>query len=154
VVDKINDNDPIKIKALLTILNALNEISDISDHKYYSHAIKINPEVDYLLQTNKAGRKFIMGQQINLIRPQLWPIILETASPWHCNNLGTGMFYLINHHESPILQHIITMQQQNHYHHGNNQTKNVSNDRQSVKLSDDNDRQLQQCTSLKIKTKK
>jgi hypothetical protein len=133
VASKIEENDPKEKSALLTILNTFTGISRVGG------IVSFPLDVEYLLRINHAGRKYISGIRYGkkyaisvtgnrsankkdsspIIKPQLWPTILERSYQQSdqigrggvYNKCATGMFYLINHEGSPILQHIISMHQ-------------------------------------------
>lgn len=142
VANKIKEDDPKEKSALMTILNTFTGISRVGGIQPYPS------EVEYLLKINHAGRKFISGrgdgntiatngatattdnsstnnddinnkQSLPIIKPQLWPTILERSYQksdeigrvGEYNKCATGIYYLINREGSPILQHIILMHQ-------------------------------------------
>ena len=119
---KIQKDDPKEEKALLTIVNAFDEICCLGT---YDDNHELYPDVEYLLRINHAGRKFITGGEERdgttandnnnsrdnnnntkplppPIKPGLsWPTILERAYEKlgkivdRKTKYATGMFYLL-----------------------------------------------------------
>ena len=137
---KIQNDDPKEKEALLTIINAFDEICCLGS---YDDDQEYSPDVEYLLRINHAGRKFITGGEerggttandnnnsrdnniINNsnrplpppIKPGLWPTILERAYEKSDKivrgntKCATGMFYLLRN--GSVLSDIIAMRQGN-----------------------------------------
>jgi hypothetical protein len=83
---------------------------------------KSNPKVEYLLQINKVKLDVNVSCDNKLNQSDLNYGLLYWKDYAHgiVIIVKMGVFYLINHDESPILQHIITMREHNHHNNNNN----------------------------------
>jgi hypothetical protein len=81
--------DPMEIAALVTLLDTFNGISNLGSHCFDG---KYEPEIEYALRINQAGRKELMGggrssrgalnadnEDKPIMNRALWPLILERA---------------------------------------------------------------------------
>ena len=132
VLEKIKNNDPHEIAALLKILSRFQRIRQIQELPS-STVNGCGPRIEYALRSNHAGRILVEGNSNNNVPLSVWPIVLArsynksppkavpvasttegAATPGTENNNKTkeptGLFYLIRH--GPIIDAIASQRRE------------------------------------------